>query len=195
MSKALWITVCLLALGATRAPAEMIDLNDFVPSPTVTVAVDGLSALMTEEADPNDFVFLSNDPGLGDANVIIPGPFVSLVFEYVFDEPAGNDDEFVAFVIDADGNSLEGELEFVTTSSSSGTVSFPLSSPSLFGETLGLEFQLNPLGNDAATTSTVTVSNLRLLVPEPGSLLLAVLGLCSAAACGWRRRTAQRRRG
>ena len=70
----------------TRAQAEMIDLNDFTPSPTVTIAVDGLSALMTEEADPNDFVFLSNDPGLGDPNVIIPGPFVSLVFDYVFDE-------------------------------------------------------------------------------------------------------------
>ena len=78
--------------------AVPIDLNDFFADPTVTVTPDGSFASITE--DPGlSAVLLSNDPGLGDPNVIIPGLGVLLSFDFSFNEAGGELDEF--------GSSLE----------------------------------------------------------------------------------------
>jgi hypothetical protein len=163
-------------LLSAPAHAMPIDLNDFFADPTVSVVADGSSATLAE--DPFLFsVLLSNDPGLGDPNVIIPGAGVSLVFDYMFTEGAGNMDEFFAAVLDGTtGFSVGPGFEFATADSSSGTVAFDLSS--LSGLTLGLSFELAAF--DAASDSTVTVSNVRLesvAVPEPGTFWLIGAGL------------------
>ena len=82
-------------------------------------------------------------------------------------------------------------FEFFTDSSSTGTVSFDLTS--LTGETLGLQFQLSALFSDTGFDSTLTVSNVRLeqsgapAVPEPMSLAVWAV-LCCTAAVGSRYR-------
>lgn len=170
--KFLSIVTLLFSLSGL-AQATAINLNDFFADPTVTVAGDGSSATIAEDASLLS-VFLSNDPGLGDLNVIIPGAGVSLFFDYVFTEGAGNDDEFFAFVLDgATGFSVGSAFEFNATSSSAGTASFDLSS--LTALTLGLQFELAAF--DSVLDSTVTVSNVRLetaAIPEPGTLWLFV---------------------
>ena len=132
--------VLFLANEASATTLTPIDLNDFFADPTVTVAPDGNSASLQE--DPAlSVVLLSNNPGLGDPNVVIPGPGTSLIFDFVFSEPVNNDDEFGAFVIDAaTGLSAGPAFEFFTQVSSLGTVTFDISS--LVGQTLGLQFQL-----------------------------------------------------
>jgi len=77
------------------------------------------------------------------------------------------------------GGSAGGAYEFFIQAAGSGTVSFDLSG--LVGSTLGLQFQLSTLPGDAALSSKVTISNVRLeplAVPEPGSGLLILGGLC-----------------
>ena len=165
----------------TVANATLINLNDFYADPTVTVASDGSSAQMIE--DPNlILVLLSNDPGLGDPNVIIPGLGVALNFNYNFVEGNNSDDEFGVFVIDSDtGLPVGPDFEFYTPSTDSGNVSFDLSS--LAGKTLGLQFQLSSFSGDADFDSLVTVSNVQLQestpIPEPSTILLLTTGLVS----------------
>ena len=158
----------LLAAIAGPAAGEPIDLNDFFswPGSPVTVAADGSSATIGESPTLNP-VTLSNNP-VWDPNVIIPGPGTILVFRYDFVEAAGNTDEFRAFVIDAStGASAGAAFEFLTQSTSSGSVRFPLES--LTGMSLGLEFQLNRL--DGVIASQVIVSDVA-LIPEPTAALL-----------------------
>jgi hypothetical protein len=151
-----------------------IDLNDFFADPTVSVAVDGSSATMAE----NPFispVLLANDPGLGDPNVIVPGVGTSLAFDFDFLEGVGDDDIFLAFVLDAaTGLSLGTGFEFLASSSGMGSVSFDLSS--LVGLTLGLQYELGANPGDLGLTSTAVVSNVRLeqvmAAPEPNILVL-----------------------
>lgn len=145
-----------------------IDLNDFFADPTVTVTPDGSSADMAEDPLFSQ-VLLSNDPGLGDPDVIIPGVGVRLTFNYDFVEALGEDDEFGAFVIDAGtGVSAGSEFEFFIDSTESGTKSFKLTS--LDGKQLGLQFQLSSLFSDTGFNSTVTVSDVRLdVIPEATS--------------------------
>ena len=152
-------------------PATPIDLNDFFADPTVTVSADGSSATLAED-QALGFVLLSNDPGLGDPNVIVPGPAITLLFQFDFVEGPGETDEFGAFVIDAaTGFSAGPSFEFFAQSSSSGTVAFDLTS--LVGKTLGLQFQLSALPGDSGLLSTATVSEVRLQpVPEPSTSLL-----------------------
>ena len=163
----------------TWAAVIPIDLNDFFADPTVTVSTDGSSAFLEE--DPGFFsVILSNDPGLGEPNVILPGAGVSLSFAYDFVDATGEGDEFGAFLIDADtGSSING-FEFFSGDSGAGTIEFDLSS--LVGLTLGLEFQLNSLVNDIDFDSFARVSNVQLetqipSVPEPSSLLLLFMSM------------------
>ena len=165
-------------LVASTADAVLIDLNDFFADPTVSVAADGSSAFFTE--DPGAFlVTLVNDPGLGDPDVIIPGAGVTLSFDFDFVEGgAGNDDEFGAFVIDAATGAIAGPaFQFFIDSTSSGTVSFDLTS--LVGMTLGLQFELVALASDVAFDSTLSISDVQLIaaVPEPGTLMLLAIGL------------------
>src|SRR5438445_10676534 len=103
-SMGLVVGIGILA-GPAQALAGSINLNDFFADPTVTVAPDGLSAVLKE--DPvTGFVLLANDPGLGDPNVILPGAGVSLIFDFTFAQgPPGNNDEFGAFIIDANTGS------------------------------------------------------------------------------------------
>jgi len=184
------------ALGqglASSASAATIDLNDFFADPSVTVAIDGLSAVLDE--DPAfGFVLLANDPGLGDPEVIIAAPQAVLSFEFQFAEGAvGGGDEFGAFLIDAaTGLPVGPAYSFFATSAASGTVSFNLGA--LVGTTLGLQFQLSALPGDSDLDARVTVANLRIEeVPVPAALgwvMLAVAGVAVA-----QRREAVRRGG
>ena len=182
------LTVLLFFSGFNSAHAGLIDLNDFFADPTVTVSSDGSTATFTE--DPwLTTVLLSNDPAgpwfPPDPEVIfaeIGGVGQILSFNFNFNEPASNDDEFGAFVIDAaTGDSVGSAFEFFTNVTSSGTVSFDLSSLSgTLSEPLGLQFQLNSF--DMSLTSSLEVSNVELVpVPVPGAVLLAGLGLVTSA--------------
>ena len=147
--------------GPAPPTVTHINLNDFFADPTVTVAVEPSTATLLEDPFFSP-VLLANDPFLGDPNVIIPSAGASLVFEFDFVEGAGSeDDEFGAFIIDAStGLSLGGAFEFFTQDTSTGTVSFDLST--LVGTTLGLQFQLSALPADLDFNSSLTVSNLRI---------------------------------
>ena len=158
------------------AQAVPINLNDFFffAGDPVTIAPDGSSATIGE-LDGVSPVLLSNDPGLGDPQVIIAASGVSLIFDYNFVEGSGSNDEFEAFILDSTGASAGTGFEFFTQSTSSGTVSFDLSG--LTGEPIiGLQFQLSALSGDADLNSIVTVSNVRLespaVIPEPSSIHL-----------------------
>lgn len=176
----------------SAAQASLVDLNNFYADPTVIVSVDGSTATIGESAIISP-VLLSNDPFLGDPEVIfaeIAGTGQRLTFDYDFVEPAGNDDEFGAFVINVTtGLSAGPSFEFFTQSTSSGTVSFDLSS--LAGNQLGLQFELSALPGDPGLTSTVEISNVSLTpIPVPGAALLGAAGLVASSLMnrGWRRR-------
>lgn len=169
-----------LAIGvAAPAFGAPIDLNDFFADPTVTVEADGSSAIMAE--DPALLpVLLSNDPGLGDPEVILAGPGVVLSFDFDFVEGGpGNNDEFGAFVLDSSGAPAGPAFEFFTSDTDSGSVSFDLSS--LVSEpSIGLQFQLSALPGDLLLESVVTIRNVRTevtqAIPEPTTLMLLILG-------------------
>ncbi|CAG0947449.1 hypothetical protein [Geobacter sp.] len=178
------IGALIAVLGLTENVfAYTVNLNDFYKDPTVTLALDGSSAVIAEDSALSP-VLLSNDPGLGDPNVILPMPGNSLIFDYLFAEPApGNQDEFGAFLVDSvTGGSVGSAYEFFSQTPGSGTISFDLSE--LVGLTLGLQFQLSALPSDTELTSTVTISNVRVEpqavqpVPEPGTCWLILGGLC-----------------
>lgn len=178
------LAVLLFFSGFNSAHAALIDLHDFYSDPTVTVSPawsPGLTATFTEDPLLTP-VLLSNDPGLSDDEVIfaeIGGVGQILSFNFDFVEPAGNHDEFGAFVIDAStGLSAGAPFEFFVDYTDSGAVSFDLSS--LSGEILGLQFQLSAFDFDLG--STLTISNVELNpVPVPGAVLLAGLGLVTSA--------------
>jgi hypothetical protein len=187
MMKRLFPSIVLTSLSfmfiPSLAPAAMIDLNDFFffPGDPVTVLPDGSSALLEEDPDLS-VVLLSNDPGLGDPQVILGGPGQILSFDFDFVEPgtpSTNNDEFGAFILDSTGVSAGPAYEFFTTVTSSGTVSFDLSSLST-EPFLGLQFQLSSFPDDVDFDSTLTISNVE-IVPVPGAVLLAGLGLATSA--------------
>ena len=184
------LTVLLLSwltAGTARADIIPIDLNDFFADPTVTVSADGSSASFAEDSG---FLLagLFNDPGFGDPEVIIAGLGTTLAFDFDFVEGAGNDDEFFAGVLGADGFSIFG-FDFFTGDSDAGTISFDLST--LIGEAfLGFEFGL--VSFDDVFDSTLLISNVRLetatAVPEPSALFLMLTGMLALLSVTRRRR-------
>jgi hypothetical protein len=169
---------------ASSAAAIPIDLNSFYfePLAPVTVSADGSSATLGESADFG-VVYLSNIPGLGDPEVITGGAGVSLVFDYLFDEPLGNADVFHVALLDGlSGDVIGGAFESFLSASGAGQLSFDLSA--LVGMTLGLQFELVPELLDGGLSSSLTLSNLQLLldqtpptsIPEPQPLLLLLAG-------------------
>lgn len=176
--------IVLAALAPARAFAVTvtpIDLNDFFffPGDPVTIAADGSTATIGEDPVFSP-ILLVNDPGLGDPNVILPAADTFLVFEYAFAESPGDDDSFVAQMLDGTTGTPITGFDFQTGTPGAASVEFPLES--LVGTLLGLQFSLGTNPGDAALGATVTISNLRLelrppvvRVPEPAALVLALL--------------------
>ena len=169
-------SAALVLAGAalTNVHAAPIDLRDFFADPTVTVASDGAAALLEE--DPGfGLVLLANDPGLGDPEVLVPAAGTVLRFDYVFDEGAGNDDEFGVFIVDAaTGFSVDAPYEFFIQQDAAGSVEWSLGP--LLGMSIGLQFQLASMPGDAASTSTLTISDVvqvtAIPLPPAAALLL-----------------------
>ncbi|WDE02474.1 hypothetical protein [Thalassomonas actiniarum] len=171
----------LMLSSITHAAIMFIDLNDFFADPSVAVSADGSMATLTE--DPALFsVLLSNDPGLGDPNVIIPEENTLLRFDYDFTEAADEDNEFGAFISDATtGLSLGPNFEFFIDTSSAGTVSFNLTP--LTALTLGLQFELNAGFTDTSFDSSLVIENVQLVsVSEPSTICLLLAALMALKA-------------
>ena len=178
------VTVGLGGWSHVSADVIPIDLNDFFADPTVTVTSDGSSAAF-EEDPPFLSVMLSNDPGFGDPNIIIPAPNRELIFEYDFIEPSGvgNNDSFFAFILDGTTGIPIPGFDFSVSNTDTGSHAFDLST--LVGETLGLQFELVSLAGDTAFSSTLRVSDVRLVTPdgaasEPPIVVLMLGGLMIA---------------
>jgi hypothetical protein len=182
---------CILAVATCGllsfdATATAIDLRDFIADPEVIVAADGRSAVFTESMLVS-FVRLSNDPFLGDANVIVPGASTTLTFDFGLDEAADNNDDFSAYLFDADEGPVLGVLDsFTVTGTQSGPVSFDLAP--WVGRTLGLQFELRDLDSVPPGTfgSTATVSNVA-LVPAPTAAWLLATGIAALGGRRWLR--------
>ena len=173
----LLLTGLLISQAGRSTTITNIDLNDFVASNAVTI--NSPSSAIIEEDTFSAVSFLSNDPFFGDPEVIVAANNRSLFFDYNFSEGSSNVDEFFAFVIDpVSGISLGPGFEFFADSSSSGTISFDLTS--LVGLTgLGLQFELNSFDN-SLLDSNVVISNVRLvdaMVPSPAALPLILIGI------------------
>lgn len=166
-------------MASASAATVSINLNDFYidAGAPVTVSADGSSAVLSES--PNfSVVLLSNIPGSGDPDVIVPGAGAMLQFDYSFNEPANNTDVFHAALLDGNtGQPFGGAFEFFQTVSGAGQVQFDLSS--FVGSTLGLQFELSPELSDLGYDSTLSVSNVQIVtpVPTPGSAVLLISGV------------------
>lgn len=190
----------LSILGSiSNVTATPIDLNAFFVDPTVvTVAPDGKSATMAENPGLSP-VLMVNDPFFGDPGIFIPLDSGALSFSVVFNEPAGNDDSFSAFLFDpatfnllqdAQGHDLYIELSDPVST----TVSWNLRNAPFLNQTIGMQFQLNsnPSGFDTAFDSTVTISSVGVNpVPEPATFILFGIGLGNLIAAG--RKSGQKR--
>ena len=179
----LCFSVRAFAIAAVLFPfsvsAVMIDLNDFFNDPTVTVSVDGSSAVFREDPGFSE-VTLSNDPGLGDPEVIVAGQGLGLFFEYEFLEAPGEDNSAFQFVLNgATGGSIGPAFEFFADDSVSGTAVYDLTS--LVGSELGLTFSLQSGQADNGFNSTLTISNVRLeslpVLSAPATLLGLLFGV------------------
>ncbi|MHB8745388.1 MAG: hypothetical protein ACYC7I_02485 [Gammaproteobacteria bacterium] len=184
-SIALFLGLYMASAGATTVS---VDLNNFyiAPGAPVTVSADGSTATLSES--PNfSVVLLSNIPGSGDPNVIVPGPGAMLQFDYRFNEPANNTDVFHAALLDGNtGQPFGGAFEFFQTATGAGQIQFDLSS--FVGSTLGLQFELSPELSDLGYDSTLSVSNVQIVtpVPTPGGAVLMLSGALALLRAGRR---------
>jgi hypothetical protein len=177
----------IFSFGAEAAIIP-IDLNDFFTfdDPDVSISVDGTSAHF-EEYEFATFLRLSNDPFVGDPNVILPAADTSLTFDYEFSEAVSGDDSFSAFLFDADIGIVGGILEtFEVFDTAVGSFSFDLSSH--VGLSLGLEFELedsDPFGGVLGTTATLrNLSLTTATVSEPPTFLLFLGGIAMFSVIG-----------
>lgn len=159
-----------------------LDLGDFFSLDPEVVVMDASTATMTD-SEYVSVVTLTNDPWLGDPEIIVAGVGRSLTFDLEFVQPAGNIDEFAAYLFDSDLGSFAGVVDSVLFDSSyTGPVSFDLSS--WVGVTLGLQFELYDPGFDLG--STVMISNLALNdpmpAPAPPAVALFLFGLTMLVA-------------
>jgi hypothetical protein len=190
--------VGLLTSIATADTIPPLDLNDFGdqdPLTAVSVNLAGTEAVLSEDSTVFATVLI-NDPFFGDASIVVGAVNRLLRFEYDFVEGVEGA-IFAAHIFDADTGVDVAGLDFNTSATSAGTVSFDLTSltllpPNLFG--YGLAFELASFDFLALTDdASVTITNLRLVdpdttvIPEPSTWALFGLG---AAFLVWRRRKA-----
>lgn len=185
--------MCFMGFSTANAGYVTVKFDDFYVDTAVSVAIDGLSAVMNE--DPNlAGVLLSNDPTLGDPGIPVITDLISLSFNYNFILGPNNYnfDAFYAKVFDGGSGSVLDD--FLVDTSSSGLVTFDLSAITPSITLIGLEFQLNSLtgAGDTAFDSKVIISDVKLNteprnqtpVPEPGTIFLLSVGLIGLAAYG-----------
>jgi hypothetical protein len=155
----------------------LIDLNDFMASPYVTISPTGNSAIMAQNS-LSAFVFLEHNPVLDPAK-IIPRAGLSLEFDFNFVKAPRKDDEFGVFLLDQFGVPIGLLFEFFARDSGKGTISFDLSS--LSPDPVGLVFvlsEIDPVGD--LQDSTVKITNVRLVIdsyptPDPPRLTRRIL--------------------
>lgn len=172
--------VVVLLCGGAQGSFISLSAPNFYADDSVVVASDGFSAEISEHPVYNTSL-LSNDPGLGDTEVIFAAPGRLLLFDYVF-RPGNESVEFGAYLLDTDGDSLGAPYEFYLTGAGhqtlSGTVSFDLTDLMHY-DYVGIQFQLYSSVYDSS--SLLTIRNLRLspssVIPEPGSLFVFGSGL------------------
>ena len=80
------ILTAVWGAGSAHADIIPIDLNDFFADPEVTVSGAGDTAGFVESQSFFSTI-LSNDPGLGDPNVVLAGAGTQLLFDFVFTAP------------------------------------------------------------------------------------------------------------
>lgn len=160
-----FVSLCFSGIDANAIP---LSFGDFYTDPgaPVVISSDGSSATLSE--DPGFFaVVLSNVPGFGDPQLILPQNGTILSFSYSFSEPVGNDDVFHVALLDGlTGSVLDPTFEAFFTDTSAGLIKFDLSS--LVGLTLGLQIELVPGLGDGSFDSILQLSHLDLTVPDTG---------------------------
>ena len=157
------LLVCIAHLSAIEpAAGEPVPFGAFfMEDAEVELASDELSLLIRESTEVSQLVVV-NDPGADDPVLVVAGPQVAVSFEYEFTEGAGDNDQFVAVLFDADIDSYRGVLNTLEVDSSGrGTGFFDLTSWQ--GRTLGLAFELYDLEPAADRFgSTVRLKELRI---------------------------------
>lgn len=181
---AVFFSTLAVLCSTASLEAAPIDLRLFAADPSVTVAPDGGSASFAEDADLAS-VILSNDPSLGDPELIIAALDTALFFAYDFVEAENNVDEFLALLFDANSGAPIAEVFCDRSCSGSRTINLA----PILGLTLGLEFQLNSIPPNDGIESRLTISNLELrdVVQTPEPALGAVFALALAALIRLRR--------